>query len=280
MFNDEEYFDSRQFPLFHKIILGLNGADLGYQLELSAIQLNARDADGRTALSWAVTRGDEAAVSQLLKAKANPNIAGDDGRTPLHWAALSSNPETVKMLLKCKADTDARDQWLRTPIHYASCNHAARNKDDPRYGETLIAHGADINAQDCHERTGLGYAAKCNHHECLATLLRNKADPSIADNWGFSPLFEAAKASHHESLQLLTQHGAPYKGQTIQKQSLLHLVAKQGNVETVDIIGRDNLRGLDWNLRDTNGDSAMDLLEKRHQKPEGLQELFEMLRGG
>ena len=215
MFNDEKYFDSRQFPLFHKIILGLNGADLGNQLELSASQLNARDADGRTALSWAAARGDEAAVSQLLHAKANPNIAGHDGRTPLHWAALSSSHETVKMLLGFKADTDARDQWLRTPIHYASCNHAARNKDDPEYGATLLAHGADINAQDCHERTGLGYAAKCNHHECLAMLLRKEADPSIADNWGFTPLFEAAKASHHESLRLLTQHGAPYNGQTI-----------------------------------------------------------------
>ena len=228
MFNDEEYFDSRRFPPFHKIILGLNGADLGYQLELSASQLNARDADGRTALSWAVARGDEAAVLQLLKAKADPNIAGYDGRTPLHWAALSSSPQTVKMLLKYKADTDPRDQWLRTPIHYASCNHAARNMDDARYVENLIAHGADINAQDCHERTALGYAAKHNHHESLACLLSNEADPSIADNWGFSPLFDAAKASRHESLRLLRQHGAPCRGQTIQKQTLLHLVAKQG----------------------------------------------------
>lgn len=34
--------------------------------------------------------------------------------------------------------------------------------DDARYVKPLIAHGADINAQDCHERTALGYAAKQN----------------------------------------------------------------------------------------------------------------------
>lgn len=277
MFDDEEYFDSRQFPPFHKIVLGLNGADLECQLELSASRINDRDADGRTALSWAVARGDEHAVLLLLKAKADPNIAGHDGRAPLHWAALSSSPRTVQLLLRYKANTDPQDQWCRTPIHYASCNHAARNMDDARYVETLIAHGANINAQDCHERTGLGYAAKHNHHESLECLLRNDADTSIADNWGFSPLFDAAKASHHESLRLLIQYGACFKGQTIQKQSLLHLVARQGNIETVEIIGDQNMRDFDWDLQDVNGDTARDLLQKRANRPAGLSDRFDQL---
>lgn len=106
-----------------------------------------------------------------------------------------------------------------------------------------------------------------------------KLIPALPIIGGFSPLFHAAKASHHESLRLLKQHGVPCRGQTVQKQTLLHLVAKQGIVETIDIIGRDNLRGLDWSFRDVNGDSAKDLLHKRHPRPEGLQELFEKLCG-
>lgn len=182
MFNDEEYFDSRQFPPLHKIVLGLNGADLASQLELTASQINNRDADGRTALSWAAAGGDEKAVSLLLQAKANPNIGGHDGRMPLHWAAKSSNFRIVRIVLKYKANTDPRDLWNRSPIHYAACNHAAPNMDDARYVGTLIAHGADINAQDCHERTALGYAAKHNHYESLECLLRNDADTSIAND--------------------------------------------------------------------------------------------------
>lgn len=277
MFNDEEYFDSRQFPPLHKIVLGLNGADLACQLELTASRINDRDADGRTALSWAAARGDEQAVSLLLQAKANPNIAGHDGRMPLHWAANSSNSRIIEILLKYKANTDPRDLWNRTPIHYAACNHAAPNMDDARYVGTLVAHGADINAQDCHERTALGYAAKHNHFKSLECLLENVADASLADNWGFSPLFEAVKVSHHESLRLLVLYGAKCKGETIQKQNLLHLVAKQGSMETVDILGAQNLRDLEWEMRDVKGDNARDLLQKRSVKPDGLLEFFDSL---
>ena len=146
----------------------------------------------------------------------------------------------------------------------------------------MCLSGGRYSLQSCDEPQCLrkqDLRAKHNHHESLACLLGNEADPSIADDWGFSPLFDAAKASHHESLRLLRQHGAPCRGQTIQKQTLLHLVAKKGNVETIDIIGRDNLGGLDWSLRDVNGDSAKDLLQKRHPRPEGLQEQFELLCG-
>ncbi|KAK3173114.1 hypothetical protein OEA41_006443 [Lepraria neglecta] len=277
MFDDSDYFDSRQFPPFHKIILGLNGANLACQLELTGSQINDRDADGRTALSWAAARGDQQAVLQLLQAKANPNIAADDGRTPLHWAANSSNPQTVKTLLEYRADTEARDLWYRTPIQYAACNHAARDMDDARYVGNLIAHGADVDAQDCHQRTALGYAAKHNHHKSLEYLLRNGAETSIADNWGFSPLFETAKATHHDSLRLLMQYDATCKGETIQKQSLLHLVAVQGSRETMDIIGHHNLAGLDWEMRDVKGRTARDLLQKRVPQANELLDIFDTL---
>ena len=275
MFDDSDYFDSRQFPPFHKIVLGLNGANLACQLELTGSQINDRDADGRTALSWAAARGDQQTVLKLLQAKANPNITGNDGRTSLHWAANSSNPQSVKTLLEYRADPEARDLWYRTPIHYAACNHAARDMDDERYVGYLITHGANVDAQDCHERTALGYAAKHNHHKSLECLLRNRADTSIADNWGFSPVFETAKATHHESLRLLMQYSATCKGETIQKQSLLHLVAAHGSRETVDIIGHRNLAGLDREMRDVKGCTAQDLLQKRVPQANDLLNIFD-----
>jgi ankyrin repeat protein len=272
MFGDEEYLDSRQFPPFHKIVLGLNGANLAQQLDLTACRIDDRDADGRTALSWAAARGDDDSVLLLLRAKANPNIAGHDGRTPLHWAAQSGNSQTLEILLKHNASMKPRDQWKRTPLQYAACNH-----NDARFLEILLAHGADVDAQDCHERTALGYAAKHNHCESVKCLLQNGADPMIADNWRFTPLFEAAKSTHHESLRHLVQYPARYEGQTIQKQSLLHILAVQGDQETVMLINATNLRDLDWSQRDHKGHTPMDLLRKRIVTPSGLVELFETL---
>jgi ankyrin repeat protein len=274
MFGDEEYLDSRQFPPFHKIVLGLNGANLAEQLDLTADRIDDRDADGRTALSWAAARGDDDAVSQLLRVKANPDIAGHDRRTPLHWAAQSGNSRTLEILLKHNANMKLKDQWKRTPLQYASCNH-----NDTRYLEILIAHGADVNAQDCHERTALGYAAKHNHHESVKCLLENDADPTIADNWGFTPLFEAAKSTHNESLRQLVQYPARYGGQTIQKQSLLHVIAAHGDQGTVRLLNPSNLRHLDWSQRDHQGHTPMDLFRKRRVKPFGLAEVFENLSG-
>jgi len=272
MFSDEEYLDSRQFPPFHKIILGLSGANLAQQLDLTADRIDARDADGRTALSWAAARGDNDAVSQLLRAKADPNIAGHDRRTPLHWAAQSGNSQTLEILLRYNANISLRDQWKRTPLQYAACNH-----NDARYLEILIAHGADVNVQDCHDRTALGYASKHNHYDSVQCLLQNDADPTIADNWGFSPLFEAAKSTHHETLRHLVKYPIRHAEQTIQNQSLLHLVAAQGDRETVDILNASNLRRLDCSQRDHKGYTPVDLLQMRRVKPPELVEFFESL---
>ena len=75
LFDDEEHLESRAFPPLHKIILGLSSLDLQMQLEFSSTGIDEKDADGRTALSWAATRGDLRSVSLLLQFRADPNVA-------------------------------------------------------------------------------------------------------------------------------------------------------------------------------------------------------------
>ena len=123
MFRDEDYFENRCFPIFHKIVLELSGADLETQLKLSTKSINDVDYDGRTALSWAAARGDTKAVEHLLNYGADPNIPSNEGRMPIHWAAQSNCPETLEPLLAHKADLRFLDIWKRTPLMYASCNH-------------------------------------------------------------------------------------------------------------------------------------------------------------
>ena len=189
---DPDYFDNRNFTIFHKIVLGDNPSHLEQHLKLNeTIDIDGKDSCGRTALSWAAARGDHGITKQLLTDGADPNVVGKDGRTPLHWAAQSGNPEIMQELLDHNADIHIRDKSKRIALHYTACNH-----NDRRYIEILLSKGSEINAQDIHERTALGYAAKQRNHETVLCLLEHSADPTICDNWGLCPVMEAAKATH------------------------------------------------------------------------------------
>ena len=48
---------------------------------------NKRDADGTTALQWAVYKGDVAEVKRLLRLGANPKLANKYGASPMSLAA-------------------------------------------------------------------------------------------------------------------------------------------------------------------------------------------------
>ncbi|KFZ00714.1 hypothetical protein V500_00962, partial [Pseudogymnoascus sp. VKM F-4518 (FW-2643)] len=57
--------------------------------------------DGRTALSWAAEKGDEAVVKLLVE---RDDVVADskdkDGRTALSWAAESGHEAVVKLLVE------------------------------------------------------------------------------------------------------------------------------------------------------------------------------------
>ena len=65
--------------------------------------VNAVDAQGATALLWAVHNGDRAEVTRLLQAGADPKIANRYGVTPLHEAALRADVAMVLALPAIKA---------------------------------------------------------------------------------------------------------------------------------------------------------------------------------
>jgi len=63
--------------------------------------VNATDFMGNTALTWAVRRGLEEVIKELLKRMdVNPNHEDTEyGRTPLSWAAWIGHVGIVTMLL-------------------------------------------------------------------------------------------------------------------------------------------------------------------------------------
>ena len=108
----------------------------------------------------AAVKSDARAVGILLELGANPNTISHRGHGPLSWAAQSREPrrrEVIEKLLAANADGNWADKSNRTPLI-----NSTADVDDPECLRLLIDYGADINWQDCHQRTAVGYAAKMN----------------------------------------------------------------------------------------------------------------------
>lgn len=273
MFDDEDHLESRTFPAIHKTILGLVCSDLRQQLELSTATIDDKDADGRTALSWAAAKGDADAVKLLLHFGANPNVCSRKGQSPLHWAGQNPSErsiEIVQALLGHNADVNLVDQWNRTVLV-----NAAADNGDPECLKCLVDAGADINWRDCHKRTSLGYAAKRGVTRAVEFFLSRGADPHIPDHWGYTPLCEAVHENHHQVLRILLQvDGIVTTAKTKEGKSILHIAALHGDIETLQALNDGRLEVLNPLERDNEGLSPPDLFNSREDKDPVLREAF------
>ncbi|UYV62762.1 ANKRD54 [Cordylochernes scorpioides] len=73
----------------------------------------------RTALHYAVCRGNPALARLLLEKGADPNQRDILGNTPLHLAACTSHIELITLLLRAGTDVTAVDHSGRSPLQLA-----------------------------------------------------------------------------------------------------------------------------------------------------------------
>ena len=133
--------------------------------------VNAPQADGATALHWAVFRSDQEMVKLLLGAGANPKAANRDGSTPLWLACNNGNAAILEMLLKAGADANEHLPLGRTPLMIAS---RTGNVDAVK---VLLDHGAEVNARESlRGTTALMWAADEGHADVIKLLVSRGAD--------------------------------------------------------------------------------------------------------
>ena len=274
MFDDEEYLESRVFPPLHKIVLGLCRANLRQTLEMTSSNIDDLDVDGRTALSWAAAKSDAGVVGILLEFGANPNIISHRGHGPLSWAAQSRDPgrlEVIEKLLASNADANWADKNNRIPLI-----NSTSDVDDPGCLRLLIDHGADINWQDCHRRTAVGYAAKMNRIANLRYLLETGADYSIPDHWGHTPHIEATYQNHHTALEvLLAKDPLLLPSRLADGGTVAHLAAGHANAKTFHLLAdKADLSLIGVDDIDNDGRSFQDVFEARDVTTEELRMAF------
>ncbi len=186
------------------------------------VDVNAKAADGTTALHWAVYRDHLALVERLIAAGADVGVANEFGSTPLAEAATVGNAAVITALLDAGAAVDApgADGQTALMIVARSGNTAA--------AEALIAHGANVNARELwREQTALMWAAAQNQPAMVKLLIEHGADVdarSVVNEWprqvtgeprrmyrpfgGLTPLLFAAREGCLDCVRSLIEAGA------------------------------------------------------------------------
>ena len=180
----------------------------------AGISLDARDADGKTALAIASENGLASMAGRLAALDASL-LGRTDGRgdTPLMVAARQGHAEVAAVLLQAGAQAG---QLVPGREDTATALQAAVAAPDLR-GEhlqiiqALLEHGADVNARNGAGRTALMFAVDRGRTEAAGLLMDRGGDANTADRDGTFPLLSASCAGNAEMIALLSDKGADLK---------------------------------------------------------------------
>jgi ankyrin repeat protein len=139
--------------------------------------VNAPQADGATALHWAVYREDLEAVDLLLRAGASARAANREGASVLSLACIAGNAAIVDRLLKAGANVNERLPNGETPLMMAARNGNLATLN------VLLAAGSNVNAKEnLRGTTALMWAAAESHTAAVKLLVERGADVSARSN--------------------------------------------------------------------------------------------------
>jgi ankyrin repeat protein len=151
----------------------------------------------------AVKANDTAAVQALLAQRAAANDADADGTTALHWAVHQDDLELASLLVDAGASVAATNRYGVPPLYLAAENGSA-----PMV-RALLELGADPNGALPEGETALMMAARTGDVATLEALLEAGADPNAREDWkGQTALMWAAAENNAAAVKTLLAAGA------------------------------------------------------------------------
>ncbi|KAE8356767.1 hypothetical protein BDV28DRAFT_144890 [Aspergillus coremiiformis] len=195
---DHSCLDGEAQNAFHWAVYHNQPTLLGRLIQLK-LNINHRDMRGRSALFYAVERCNVEAIQVLLALEmVEVNSRDTNGMTPLSWALARSEKkrqESLELLLRCnKVDVNASDPYRRTPLMWAldSNNEAAI--------DLLLSNKVtDISCDGCRPETPLIIAVKNAQSHLVKKILQSgtrRVNVNCQDingrtalSWAFGPWY-------------------------------------------------------------------------------------------
>jgi ankyrin repeat protein len=190
-------------------------------------------------------------ITDALDENGDPDQPDDTGKTALMWAIEVDDSDLFRKILKLKKKhntlktLDRGDGEGNTAAHYAIQKHA-------KYVEGLLEHGARVDVVNKAGETPLVRAIReSGDANIVALLLTKKANPRLADNDGYFPLYWAVKKGSVEIAEQLLAANADLDAKTKEGRTALSLAAELGNADLVNLL-LDGEKKANPNIADNN----------------------------
>ena len=214
----------------------------------------------------ACDKGNTDAINVLLNAGADPNIADAYGYKYLHYAVgMGSRKEVLQTIINYGADVNAKSKHFITALMIAchrgdtdAINVLLNAGTDPNitdaYGytclhnavracfstqvlETIINHGADMNAIAKNHTTALMIACQKGNEVAIHVLMSSGANLNIADENDHTCLHKAVMSGcNTRVLQAMIDHGADVNATNNKNHSSLMIACKKRNVDAINML--------------------------------------------
>jgi ankyrin repeat protein len=212
---------------------------------------NAADADGTTALHWAVEQNDLEAANLLIRARADANAVNRYGVPPLTMACINGSTAMVARLLEAGVSANTALPEGETALMTAARTGAVNAI------KQLLARGADVNAVERWKgQTALMWAVAQKHADVVSTLIESGADVTARSRDGFTPLLFAVRAGQPATVAALLTAGASLSDAAPDGTSPLVVAILNAHYDIAVLLLE---RGADPNVSDPRG-SALHVL--------------------
>jgi ankyrin repeat protein len=169
----------------------------------SGLDVNALTARAATPVSYAVEKGNTAAVQTLLEHGASTAVANIGGDSLLVHAVKIGNASVVEVIL-----SRSKQPAVEAISYYVAVNtvlHLAVRNGHTEVAAVLLRHGAAVHARAEDGATPLLLAAAYASTHLVQLLLDAGADITAQNALGLSALHLAVTNEHAEVLQLLLE---------------------------------------------------------------------------